>query len=248
MQNMTYKRLLLLIGNIILIVYSCCFFVFRIIDVLRFGVPSSGILRVVLYFIEDCIFIVVGLISIKKDNALPIILVLIIDNFYKVIRIVLLGYFSATDYLPYILPYIISEVLLFLSYYVKEEKENFVGEKQQSTLESNNETMPATKSVIIEEGKNIIKTKILETKERETAASKKKGRWLSALASGFSAGFGGDRKEIILAGHAQDARNAKNAKYETVVTFLVIYDDNSRKTVDVIKGDENYNQLIMYLE
>ena len=64
----------------------------------------------------------------------------------------------------------------------------------------------------------------------------------------MSAGFGGDRKEIMLAGHTQDAWNSKNAKFETVVTFLIVYDDNSRKTVDVIKGDENYNQLIMYLD
>ena len=96
--------------------------------------------------------------------------------------------------------------------------------------------------------KQIVKTKIISTKEQETASSKKKGRFLTALASGLAAGFGGGTYGSMYAGSEQDKFNKRHAKTEEVVTFLVIYDDNSRETVDTIKNDARYNNLIMYLD
>ncbi len=96
--------------------------------------------------------------------------------------------------------------------------------------------------------KQIVKTKILDTKERETAASKKKGRWARAFASGLTAGVGGGTFGSMYAGNTAAQEHARNAKMETVVTFLVIYSDQSRETVETIKGDDKYNEYIMYLE
>ena len=96
--------------------------------------------------------------------------------------------------------------------------------------------------------KQIVKTKIISTKEQETAASKKKGRFLSALASGLSAGFGGGTYGAMYAGSEQDKYNKRHAKMEEVITFLVIYNDNSRETVDTVKNDAKYKELIMYLD
>lgn len=133
-------------------------------------------------------------------------------------------------------------------------KQEFIELKKQiQLLQTNNSQMPTTEQQStavqnLSENKVIVKTKIIETKERETAASRKKGKLLTALATGLSAGFGGDATQNMLAGHTQASHNARNAKFETVVTFLVIYNDNTRETVDTIKNDEKYNEYIMYLE
>ena len=47
---------------------------------------------------------------------------------------------------------------------------------------------------------------------------------------------------------AQEKWNEKHAKTVTEVLFLVIYDDGSRETETTVKGDERYNELIMYLD
>ena len=87
--------------------------------------------------------------------------------------------------------------------------------------------------------KNIVKTKIIATKEKETNASKKKGRFFTALA----AGLGG-----WAVSNEQDKWHDRHKKMEEVYTFLVIYDDDSRETIDAVKGDETYNKLILYVE
>ena len=87
--------------------------------------------------------------------------------------------------------------------------------------------------------KKIVKTKIIGTKEQETSNSQKKRKFLSALA----AGLGGWQ----LASE-QDKWGKRNQKTEEIYTFLVIYDDNSRETVDAIKGSDKYNELLMYIE
>ncbi len=87
--------------------------------------------------------------------------------------------------------------------------------------------------------KTIVKTKILSTKEQETSASKKKNRLLTGLA----AGLGG-----TWLSSEQDKWGSRHKKTEEVTTFLIIYDDSSRETEQVVNGSERYNSLIMYLE
>ena len=96
--------------------------------------------------------------------------------------------------------------------------------------------------------KGILKTKIISTNQRETQASKKRGKFLSALGVGLNAGMGGSARDSIAISQAQDIRNMRDANFETVVTFLVIYQDNTRETVETIMGDERYNTLVMYVE
>ena len=52
----------------------------------------------------------------------------------------------------------------------------------------------------------------------------------------------------MYAGSEQDKYNKRHAKMEEVITFLVIYNDNSRETVDTVKNDAKYKELIMYLD
>lgn len=87
--------------------------------------------------------------------------------------------------------------------------------------------------------KKIVKTKIIATKTRETDSSKKKGKFGTALVAGL---FG------VGASMEQDKWHSRHAQMEEVYTFLVVYDDGSRETIDAVKGDENYNKLIMYVE
>lgn len=112
--------------------------------------------------------------------------------------------------------------------------------------EANNQASVETQSN--NRAKTIVKTKIVETHQRESNASKKRGKWLSALATGLIAGSGGSTQDILEAQHTQNGHNKKNASFETVVTFLVIYSDNSRATVETIQGDERYNKYIMYVD
>lgn len=87
--------------------------------------------------------------------------------------------------------------------------------------------------------KKIVKTKIISTKTCETDKSKKKGRWGSALAAGL---FGWQ------VASEQDKWHSRHAQSEEIYTFLVIYDDDSRETIETVKNDEKYNELIMYIE
>ena len=92
---------------------------------------------------------------------------------------------------------------------------------------------------VTNENKTIAKTKIIAQNERETDASKKKGRTTTAIAAGLF-GVGG--------AFLQDSFNRNNRKTEQVITFLVIYSDGSRETVDTTKGSATYQKLIQYLE
>lgn len=112
--------------------------------------------------------------------------------------------------------------------------------------EENNKASVETQSN--NSAKTIVKTKIVETHQRESKASKKKSKWLSALATGLMAGTGGSTQDVLAAQRTQNGYNNRNASFETVVTFLVIYSDNSRATVETIQGDERYNKYIMYVE
>ena len=87
--------------------------------------------------------------------------------------------------------------------------------------------------------KTIVKTKIISQYEQETKEGKKKARRASAIAGGFL-GVGG----VLI----QESYNNHNREMEQIVTFLVIYEDGSRETVDVKKDGKAYQKLIMYLE
>ncbi|MBQ7173723.1 MAG: hypothetical protein IJR88_06375 [Clostridia bacterium] len=97
-----------------------------------------------------------------------------------------------------------------------------------------------TESSEFESGeKTIVKTKIISQYEQETKEGKKKARRASAIAGGFL-GVGG----VLI----QESYNNHNREMEQIVTFLVIYEDGSRETVDVKKDGKAYQKLIMYLE
>ena len=87
--------------------------------------------------------------------------------------------------------------------------------------------------------KQIVKTKIIATKEQETKESKKKRGFWTAIA----AGFGG-----ALMASEQDKWGDRHKKTEEVYTFLVIYDDGSRETIEAVKNSEDYKKLILYIE
>ena len=243
MKKLSVKRSWALIGNVLVAVFLSLYVFRQIVSVAKNGVIIENIIDIIICSSVITVSILSAIKNYTKVSIWVISMFIIYDIAISVIDKNLYFSFSST-----FAACIIAEIALIVSTRLKDEQETDIDENQKDNIEKTSPQIIAPKLVIEEEGKNIVKTKILETKERETAANKRKGRWLSAFAAGMSAGFGGDRKEIMFAGHSQDARNAKNAKYETVITFLIIYDDNSRKTVDVIKGDENYNQLIMYLE
>ena len=88
-------------------------------------------------------------------------------------------------------------------------------------------------------GRNIVKTKIISTDTHETDKSRRK----NGITSRLALGLGGIGTYM-----AQEKWNEKHAKTVTEVLFLVIYDDGSRETETTVKGDERYNELIMYLD
>ena len=95
-------------------------------------------------------------------------------------------------------------------------------------------------SITANDNKTIVKTKIIESHQEESASSKRKGKWATALTAGLTGSY--------MAMSAQQLHNRANASYDTIVTFLVIYSDGTRETVDTIKGDDRYNTYIMYVE
>ena len=143
---------------------------------------------------------------------------------------------------------------IFEKFYLKQNRDSM-----ERFDYSENNTMNSTTNLVEEKGvieqttinteeKDILKTKILESHQRESSLSKKKGKWLSAIVSGITAGAGGTSSDIMAAQRTQNGYNNRNATFETVVTFLVIYTDNTRKTVETVQGDCNYNKYIMYIE
>ena len=242
------------------------FFVDRIIFNLKFIIDYtsvSGIDFRYLWF-NIIIFIVIGL-----GLVLSAIYALKTSNdsiqtglFYAFILLgTLFNLISSYDFIS-IYDLILVSIVIFEKTIMKESKYNTVKQSEYKIKESvipNNESVNSViktetninvvndeNSPIVGE-KEILKTKIINTHQRESSSSKKKGKLLSAIATGLMAGAGGSSSDIMAAQRTQNGYNNRNATFETVVTFLVIYTDNTRETVETVQGDCNYNKYIMYI-